>query len=93
MAYSRLGVSNWYIYYSNESGDEKDDQMLYILGGGVIEESAPSMFSYAELKDCAIENNWNHIPGYKSASDKDKEILVRCVKEFLEDAEEQFPTK
>ncbi len=90
MAYSRYSYANWYIYYSNESGDELDDQVLFILGVG-MPQGVQCTFTYGVLKDCVDRNSWDCIPGYTDGTTEDKEILIQSVKQFLEDAEEQFP--
>ena len=82
MSYSRWSNSSWYSFWSCESGEDKDDQILCLWYSG----SHPS-FSYDHLK----EFDETILEGYfPNASEEEIIEATVLILRFIEDVDETF---
>ncbi len=87
MAYSRYDKNcSWYIFQStNCESTEKKDQLLSVWHED-FRKSSPG-FTYQEVKRMLESDDFSKIPGY---SEKDKDLLSNCFKEFIDDVDRDF---
>ena len=82
MSYSRWSNSCWYSFWSCESGEDKDDQVLCLWYSG----SHPS-FSYDDLKEIGEEDLKRYFPDATEEEIIEATVLISL---FIEDVDETF---
>ncbi len=78
--------SEYYIYWSDDSGTTRDDQVLAVhcsRGGGAV-------LSPADAHRAVTTGDWSRIPGYADADEIQRAHARRCVQTWLEEVEEEF---
>lgn len=82
MSYSRWSNSSWYSFWSCESGEDKDDQVLCLWYSG----SHPS-FSYDQLKEMGEADLEGYFPDATEEEIIEATVLISV---FIEDVDETF---
>lgn len=84
MSYSRWSNSAWYSFWSCESGEEKDDQILCLWYS--MSNYHPG-FSYDELKEMGEEDLKRYFPDATEEEIIEATVLISL---FIEDVDETF---
>lgn len=84
MSYSRWSNSAWYSFWSCESGEEKDDQVLCLWYS--MSNCHPG-FSYDDLKEMGEEDLKRHFPDATEEEIIEATVLISL---FIEDVDETF---
>jgi len=93
MAYARWSYSNWYVYWSCESGETIDEQRLVIIH--TLSNDSNIVFSFCnleEIAECSKKEAIKHLRKLLglNLSDSEYEELLVYVKEWIEDVKESF---
>ena len=89
MSYSRWLTSRWYVFWSSDSGDTKDSQILEIcLDGQVTYKELAENFE--ENLELIIERENNESDENHQVTEKEKEELRGYFLAFMKDVEEEY---
>ena len=93
MSYSRWSNSSWYSFWSDESGEDKSDQVLCLWYSGHSGDFGFNhpRFSYAELKEFDVKSLEETLEKYfPDATEEEIIEATVLISVFIEDVDETF---